>query len=202
MVRVAGWKNGRLKREEDLSAAFLEVTSFWRSIAMVCASHMPWSSKGGKPKTSSSPFCYPNVLVGPLNKFRMTGRRIPTAFMLRCDVYMPRRSSSRPTMLLKFAAFLFFNCYNIRPMFNTCIYRVNVTLRKSCRLYMHRTVTVRQKRSSILEHIRDLIIGWDYVATFFPMQLTTWLGALSANDMNLRRVGSPLLNCRDYRKRD
>lgn len=129
--------------------------------------------KGGKPKTSSSPFCYPNVLVGPLNKFRMTGRRIPTAFMLRCDVYMPRRSSSRPTMLLKFAAFLFFNCYNIRPMFNTCIYRVNVTLRKSCRLYMHRTVTVSQKRSSILEHIRDLIIGWDYVATFFPMQLTT-----------------------------
>lgn len=72
---------------------------------------------------------------------------------------------------------LVFYCYNIRPMFNTCIYRVNVTLCKSCRPYMHRTVTVSQKRSSILEHIRDLIIGWDYVATFFSDATDNMIGS-------------------------
>lgn len=56
VVKVAGWKNGRLKREEDLNAAFFEVTSFWRSNAMVCASHKPWSSKGASPKPAPAHF--------------------------------------------------------------------------------------------------------------------------------------------------
>lgn len=81
--------------------------------------------KGGKPKTSSSPFSYPNVLVGPLNKFRLTCRRIPTAFMLRCDVYYAEEIIQPADHV---AQSLQPSCYFIVIIFVPCLTLVSIEL--------------------------------------------------------------------------